>query len=122
LKQRKKTQMRSEKNDICPDQEEKDRRTKSSSTMQPLLDMRLPTQMLVCSARCTGKTNIIASLAYHLAKTRFTQVPTSIIVFAGTKDLGQDYNWLPKERVRQGFNERQCMTILRYQMKQCEPK
>ena len=114
--------MRSEENDT--DQKEEDRRAKgsSSSTMQPLLDMRLPTQLLVCSARCTGKTNIIASLAYHLAKTRFTKVPTSIIVFAGTKDLGQDYNWLPKERVRQGFNEKQCMTILRYQMKQCELK
>ena len=114
--------MRSEENDT--DQKEEDRRAKgsTSSTMQPLLDMRLPTQLLVCSARCTGKTNIIASLAYHLAKTRFTKVPTSIIVFAGTKDLGQDYNWLPKERVRQGFNEKQCMTILRYQMKQCELK
>jgi hypothetical protein len=90
----------------------------SSTTMDPLLNMRLSTQMIIASKRCSGKSQLIQSLVYHLAKSgRLHDAPTTIVCFCGTKDASDDYTWLPPENVRKGWSEQQAMKLLQFQMK-----
>ena len=83
-------------------------------SLEPLLNMRLPASICLISKSFSGKSTLLNSLLYHLAKKgRLHDAPTQIIVFAGSSDVDTEYtSILPRENVRRGWNEQIASRIL----------
>ena len=86
----------------------------TKGTLEPLLNMRYPASICLVSKSFSGKSWLLNSLLYHLAKKgRLHDAPTQIIVFAGSSDVDTEYtSFLPRENVRRGWNEQTAARIL----------
>ena len=82
--------------------------------MEPLINCKLPSQVLVCSRRNSGKTTMVASLLYQwLKRGRFAS--HNVIVFSATAAHNDEYAFLPKENVRHGWDEELCRKLIQWQ-------
>ena len=91
-----------------------EQKQKTKGNLEPLLNMRLPMSCIVVSSSFSGKSWLINSFLYHLAKRgRMHDTSTSIVVFCGSADVNDDYtSFLPKENVRRGWSETTASRIL----------
>ena len=86
--------------------------------MGPLVNCKLPCQILAASRRNSGKSTLVASLLYQWLKMgRFKS--HNIIIFSATAAHNDEYAWLPKENV---CHDRRPPPSVRWQMEEVDSK
>ena len=82
--------------------------------MDPLLKCKLPSQILICSRRNSGKSYLCQSLLYQWIKSgRFKS--HNIVVMSATAACNEEYDFLPKENIRHGFDEELLRKLIVFQ-------
>ena len=98
----------------APEGDESRGRLPKDGGMGPLVNCKLPCQILAASRRNSGKSTLVASLLYQWLKMgRFKS--HNIIIFSATAAHNDEYAWLPKENVRHGGDEDLCRKIIQWQ-------
>ena len=86
----------------------------SATTMDALINVKLPSTILLTAKRGQGKSFCVQSLVYNWLKSGRMNTH-NIILFSSTAATNDEYDWLPPENRRYGYDEVLLKSVIQWQ-------